>query len=101
MILNLNGSSFYSLQSTQRMLIEIYFGKLPGALDLVRFCLLQLGGRAYPYRNLFYNTVAADSQYDHSDNCCDKDVSFSYKYLLFRNVRFLPYYFLDNADCRR
>jgi hypothetical protein len=87
MILNLNGSSFYSLRSTQRLLI--YSGKLPGALDLVSFCLLQVGGRAqaYPYRNLFYNTVAADSQYDHSDNCCDKDVSFSYKYLLFRNVR--------------
>jgi hypothetical protein len=78
---------FYSLQSTQRLLIEIYFGKLPAALDIVSSCLLQMGGRAYPYRNLFYNTVAADSQYDHSDNCCDKDVSFSYRFLLFRNVR--------------
>ena len=43
MILNLNGSRFYSLQSTQKLLIEIYSGKLPAAFDLVSFVFYKRG----------------------------------------------------------
>ena len=75
------------IQSTQRkLLIKIYSGKLPVSLDLVSLCLLRVGGMNLSKLVASYNTVAADSEYDHSDNCSDKDVSLPYKFWLRRNV---------------
>jgi hypothetical protein len=73
------------------MLIELHSGKLPASLNLVRPCLLRVGWRL-GHRSLtsFDNADAPDSQYGRSDNCYNKDVSFFYKLLLFRNVGHFP-----------
>ena len=72
------------------MLIEFHFRKRPETLDLVRPFFLRRGKLlmlGYQFLTPFYKTDAPDALYGHSDNCCNKDPSLSYKLLLLRYVR--------------
>ena len=90
MILNLNGSLSFPLIHQRRALIEFHFRKLPETLDLVRPFFYdgeKLLMSCYQFLTPFYNTDGSDALYGYSDNCCNEDLSLSYKLWLFRYVR--------------
>lgn len=97
MVLDLNGELSYPRIHKGQVLIEPYFDYITSPPHPRKSLFATNGPSAGEVRlsisHVFYDTDTPNSLYDYSDNCCDKDVSLSYKLLLFQRVRHFPLLF--------